>query len=93
MLRKRLWLTDRGLAQEDEDEVEHVEHCTESIRQYIMCNADVSPIVWRWNSETNTSRPVSTIYHTCRDFHALHRWSKEHALDSFDPYTYVENDL
>lgn len=93
MLRKRLWTASKSLADEDEDEIEHVEHCIESARQYMMCTADISPIVWTWNTRTNTSRPVAEIYHTCRDFDALHRWSKEHALESFDPYVYVENDL
>lgn len=93
MIRMRVWETNKTLGEEDKDEITHIDHCIDSIRQTLMCSADVSPIVFNWDPSVNYSRPISTIYHTCRDFEALRQWTEDHQVKNFDASTYVEDDL
>ncbi|KAK2749650.1 hypothetical protein FQN57_005872 [Myotisia sp. PD_48] len=94
MIRKRIWRTGKSLAEEeDQFEVEHIDHCIDAHLQYFMCTADISPIVWNWDFEVKRARPIATIYHTCRDFEAISQWAKDHQLESFDEQTFVEDDL
>ncbi|EXJ58084.1 hypothetical protein A1O7_05508 [Cladophialophora yegresii CBS 114405] len=62
----------------------HIQHCIDSIRQSLMCEADMTPI-----PEIHTTfrpngglEPVFQVEHTCRDFNAMQKWAKQRdALD------------
>ncbi|EMF17923.1 uncharacterized protein SEPMUDRAFT_32895, partial [Sphaerulina musiva SO2202] len=72
-LRKFLW-PDHYKQTDPEDQLElHKQHCVDYLRQYVQCNADLSPMWAHWNDVYGL---VVTPYtpHTCRDFDALHRW-------------------
>ena len=78
------------LAEEEGHEIVHFDHCIDYLRQGIMCASDISPVVWKWDTETNHSRAVSTVYHTCRDFDKVNEWAKDHQLEKFDASVFVE---
>ncbi|OJJ66335.1 hypothetical protein ASPBRDRAFT_665868 [Aspergillus brasiliensis CBS 101740] len=51
-LHKKAWGHDMGVNMSDPEEVEnfwiHLDHCSDSIRQNLMCTSDVSTIHWLW---------------------------------------------
>ena len=71
----------------------HVDHCVDSIRQSIMCAADISPLVWLWDEKENEAKAVMETLHTCRDWEAIAEWAKENAIKgNFDTTVHVEDD-
>ncbi|PTB48341.1 hypothetical protein M431DRAFT_100297 [Trichoderma harzianum CBS 226.95] len=61
----------------------HIGHCLESLRQSIMCHADITPAVWHWDySVANPVRnkPWLTVLHTCRDFDRIRDWAKKRKI-------------
>ncbi|KAF2197595.1 hypothetical protein GQ43DRAFT_424245 [Delitschia confertaspora ATCC 74209] len=64
---------------------EHVDHCLDTLRQYIMCNADVALNTYTWRSNYEKPWPVFTTEHECVDWEALHSWALDHTFDGFDP--------
>ena len=59
----------------------HWDHCIESIRQSLVCSADVSPLVWQWVDRVQEVRLAGNIIHTCRNFEKIRRWALERTLD------------
>lgn len=43
-----------------------------------MCSADITPIVWQWNSKLQRAQQRDDVVHTCRDFDRLRAWAIEH---------------
>ena len=80
-----------------EDEVfgrEHLDHCVDSIRQSLMCSADISPITWTWSEKQQGAKAQAEVLHTCRDYGRLRDWALgRQLLAPFDPSVYVEDDL
>jgi hypothetical protein len=48
--------------------IKHLDHCIDTIRQTMMCNADITPLVTQWNEETRDFTSRATVVHECRDF-------------------------
>jgi hypothetical protein len=63
-------------------EDEHIEHCIDTIRQSIMCHADITPLVYQWDDGQKKMRIHGDVVHSCRDFDKIRDWSKEHSLMS-----------
>ncbi|EOA80854.1 uncharacterized protein SETTUDRAFT_100702, partial [Exserohilum turcica Et28A] len=59
----------------------HVDHCIESIRQSLMCNADVTPMHYEWNDEIKSVVPKITITHVCRNFEKIKKWAADRWVD------------
>jgi hypothetical protein len=63
---------------------EHMYHCIDSIRQSLMCSADVSTIYWEWYPEANGGKgltaPNARTAHVCRDFGKIQKWAAKHRL-------------
>ncbi|KAK0509232.1 hypothetical protein JMJ35_008603 [Cladonia borealis] len=80
-----------------EDEVfgrEHLDHCVDSIRQSLMCSADISPITWTWSEKQQGAKAQAEVLHTCRDYGRLRDWALgRQLLAPFDPSVYVEDNL
>ena len=58
------------------------------------CNADVSVIVWQWNTNVSVANPRFTQPHICRDFDKLLDWTRERRMRHFiDRKLFVEDDL
>ncbi|WPH01869.1 Protein of unknown function DUF3328 [Acrodontium crateriforme] len=56
----------------------HVDHCTEMLRQILMCHADTTPIFEQWVSVRSHPWPNFNTVHQCRNFNAIHKWSQAH---------------
>lgn len=52
----------------------HIDHCIDSIRQSLMCNADTSLITYDW-LKSNIMEPQLKTVHMCRDFGRLREWA------------------
>lgn len=57
--------------------VDHIDHCLNSIRESLMCNADLTPNVWSFNEELNVSQVRFDVQHTCKDWSKLKAWAEE----------------
>ncbi|KAK3689471.1 hypothetical protein B0T22DRAFT_440950 [Podospora appendiculata] len=68
----------------------------------LMCNADISVLMWRWNKKQKKNMEMGTILHTCRRFDKIQEWARKHAVyhnmdnehremnDPLDPDTWVD---
>ncbi|KAK3399799.1 hypothetical protein B0T20DRAFT_406986 [Sordaria brevicollis] len=67
-----------GHEQQDWDELySHVDHCLESLRQEILCNADVNVYTLKWTPHSRFKPTVKVPQpHACVDWDALHGWMK-----------------
>ncbi|CCC12656.1 hypothetical protein SMACR_05618 [Sordaria macrospora] len=63
---------------QDWDELySHVDHCLESLRQEILCNADVNVYTLKWTPHSRFKPTVKVPQpHACVDWEALHGWMK-----------------
>ncbi|GFN21418.1 hypothetical protein AtubIFM55763_010582 [Aspergillus tubingensis] len=64
----------------------HIDHCFDSLRQTIMCNADISPIPYQWVESRGKALGSLGVLHTCRDYDALLEWAMqpEHDIGDWD---------
>ncbi|KAL5340873.1 hypothetical protein BJX70DRAFT_396256 [Aspergillus crustosus] len=53
----------------------HLDHCSESLRQSLMCSSDVSTITWVWSDEVKRWQADGRSVHTCRDFGKIQEWA------------------
>lgn len=60
--------------------VDHVDHCINGMRQSLMCTADLTPNVWRWNNERQRSEVRFDTAHSCRSYEDVQTWAAKHAL-------------
>ncbi|KAH6659442.1 hypothetical protein BKA67DRAFT_640702 [Truncatella angustata] len=67
----------------------HIEHCLDSLRLTIMCDADTTLIPIEWSPNGNRIMPKFETVHTCRDYNTLKEWATER--DSVDEEKYREN--
>lgn len=73
---------------------DHVSHCIDSIRQSLMCSADISVNVWQWSQELSAVVGYSTQAHSCRNFDKLKDWARSRRIqDWIDIRLFVEDDL
>lgn len=68
----------------------HLDHCIDSIRQNMMCSADITPLVFQWSSEAKEVKIRADIPHTCRDFDLLREWALERKVPAYDKTIKVE---
>lgn len=59
----------------------HVMHCINSVRQSLMCMADISVINWEWDEQLDILIESKGNTHTCRDFERIKQWALEHHYD------------
>ncbi|KAF7340040.1 hypothetical protein MVEN_01922000 [Mycena venus] len=72
----------------------HMRHCLSSLRQSIMCTADISTIVWQWSEKSKAAKERSDILHTCRDFGKIQEWGKKHFAGAMQDMTiFIPDDL
>ncbi|PLB48380.1 hypothetical protein P170DRAFT_427466 [Aspergillus steynii IBT 23096] len=74
-------------------EMNHIDHCLDSVRQSVMCHSDIAPITWTWDDSSGSAKGVLTNHHTCRDFEAIRTWAMEHHAEAFDKSVRVEDPL
>lgn len=47
------------------------------LRENILCNADLTPIVWRWNERWNFTEVRFDVVHTCKSWDPIQEWAEE----------------
>ena len=63
----------------------HVDHCLESIRQEVLCSANVNVYTLRWTPHNRFMPAVSVSQpNACVDWDALHEWMKGRAARQDD---------
>ncbi|GAM87534.1 hypothetical protein ANO11243_055600 [Dothideomycetidae sp. 11243] len=66
-----------------------LDHCVDSLRLSLMCEADMTLAPMVWSNEKERMIPDFEIEHTCRDYDALKEWAKDR--DSYDADTRLQN--
>ncbi|KAE8142314.1 hypothetical protein BDV38DRAFT_278479 [Aspergillus pseudotamarii] len=82
-----------GAAETKRNAIEHVDHCIDSIRQSLMCAADVTALTGFWNEEQQLVKAKLDVIRTCRDFEAIRDWGMEHRALQWNRTVYVPNPL
>ncbi|KAL6854525.1 hypothetical protein J3F83DRAFT_764464 [Trichoderma novae-zelandiae] len=78
-------------SEEAEDNVYHLEHCYEQLRQSIQCASDVGTIYWEWSEEKKKMFGNLRTTHTCKDFDKIREWAAQYKLEeTFDQFHKVE---
>ncbi|KAF9065603.1 hypothetical protein BDP27DRAFT_1298076 [Rhodocollybia butyracea] len=73
--------------------MDHTWHCIDSIRQSLMCSADISVNVWQWDDKIEKVVGHSDIIHSCRNFDKVRDWALDRRIHKWIDGTYIENDL
>ncbi|KAJ7118117.1 hypothetical protein C8R44DRAFT_878749 [Mycena epipterygia] len=73
----------------------HIRHCIGTIRQALMCAADITPIVWQWSETQQRAEQRDDIVQVCRDYGKIQEWVESHFVGEPFPDLgiYVESDL
>lgn len=71
-----LYLNTTHLGDTEEERMGHVDHCVDQIRQYLMCHADTTPLVWQWSERNKKYLTYMGMKHTCRDWTFLRTSAK-----------------
>ncbi|KOC15635.1 hypothetical protein AFLA70_281g001310 [Aspergillus flavus AF70] len=58
----------------------HIDHCTEMLRQFLMCHADTNLVSTNWVAGRQKPYPNFNTKHTCRDFNAIVDWAWNHQI-------------
>ncbi|KAK0724427.1 hypothetical protein B0H67DRAFT_470751, partial [Lasiosphaeris hirsuta] len=56
----------------------HIDHCIDFLRQFLMCASDVTPVTSNWVLTHHSPHPDFNTMHKCRNFDALLGWVEEH---------------
>lgn len=77
--------------EEGEDNIYHLEHCYDQLRQSIQCASDVGTIYWEWSEPKQKMFGNLRTTHTCKNFEKIREWAAQHKLDeTFDQFHKVE---
>ncbi|QUC23351.1 uncharacterized protein UV8b_07592 [Ustilaginoidea virens] len=60
--------------------IDHIDHCIDTIRQSLQCNADVTPVTFVWSRGRNRALEEARVIHTCVDFEAIRGWASKHTM-------------
>ncbi|PPQ80082.1 hypothetical protein CVT26_011529 [Gymnopilus dilepis] len=87
MFRKYIHLDYYGQADEffrtskEKTILNHLEHCIDNLRQYLMCNADTAMITFEWVRGFSVEYPDFNTRHQCRNFEKIITWQNDHGVD------------
>ncbi|KAK4158886.1 hypothetical protein QBC43DRAFT_348319 [Cladorrhinum sp. PSN259] len=62
----------------------HVDHCIDSIRQNLMCNADISMMGFRWVNDSLEPKPNFRGQHECVNWERIEEWASERSFNPDD---------
>ncbi|PQE07785.1 tat pathway signal sequence protein [Rutstroemia sp. NJR-2017a BVV2] len=57
-------------------QLEHVDHCIDTLRQTMMCHADISLLTYTWIDDYRWPWPRFEIDHECRSWEGVLNWTK-----------------
>ncbi|KAJ7771141.1 hypothetical protein DFH07DRAFT_734830, partial [Mycena maculata] len=73
---------------------QHVRHCLSSLREGIMCSADVSVIVEQWDDARQMNLGHGDTVHECRNWDKIKEWALRHHVGvQYDSLVRVEDPL
>lgn len=73
------------------ENLDHLEHCYEQLRQSLQCHSDLATIYWEWVPEHKRAYGNLATTHTCKNFEKVKDWAREHNLHGdFDMEAEVE---
>ncbi|KAI9929378.1 hypothetical protein MW887_000847 [Aspergillus wentii] len=85
MIRKKVWGVEPATEIEKGSmEMDHLDHCIDSVRQSLMCSADVTALPWA--ERDGKVHPVASTIHTCRDFGAIMDWAAHHKVENLTQF-------
>lgn len=71
------------------DNLFHMEHCYEQLRQSLQCSSDLATITWQWSRKQGRFLGNVHTMHTCKNWDKIHDWAikntAEQELDFFKP--------
>jgi len=71
----------------------HLDHCVDSLRQSLMCSADISTLHFEWVPKYHRNYISAKATHTCRNFEKIRQWTKDKTVPNWDPNIFVEDSL
>ncbi|KAF5328245.1 hypothetical protein D9619_013402 [Psilocybe cf. subviscida] len=72
----------------------HVSHCVDSIRQSLMCSADISTVVWQWDATQQNNTFRGGVAHKCRNFGMIQDWARERAIPfHYDTSIHIDDSI
>ncbi|KAF4449381.1 tat pathway signal sequence [Fusarium austroafricanum] len=78
-------------SEEAADNIFHMEHCYEQLRQSLQCSSDISTIYWEWSVKKQRMFGNVRTTHTCKNFEKIRDWAVEHkAQTDLDFYKHVK---
>ena len=93
MIRQRVWSTEIYDPSAQLMGIEHIDHCIDSVRQSLMCSADITPLPFQWVEQDERAKEVARVLHTCRAFDPIREWAKNNKVQTFDHSVYVKDEL
>ncbi|KAK6864181.1 hypothetical protein PG995_000709 [Apiospora arundinis] len=58
----------------------HIDHCVDALRQFVMCQADVNVFAFRFPFNDGDPWPDYTTPHVCRNYENIRRWAVDHGV-------------
>ncbi|KAI1363194.1 hypothetical protein F5Y08DRAFT_251979 [Xylaria arbuscula] len=62
----------------------HVDHCIDSIRQNLMCNADIAMMGFKWVNDSLEPKPHFRGQHECVNWERIEEWASERSFNPDD---------
>lgn len=62
------------------ENLDHLEHCYDQLRQSLQCHSDLATIYWEWVPEMERAYGNLATTHTCKDFDKVREWARDHKL-------------
>lgn len=73
------------------DNIFHMEHCYEQLRQSLQCSSDISTIYWEWSETKQRMFGSVKTTHTCKNFEKIRDWAlKNKAQTELDFFKHVK---
>ena len=64
------------------DNIFHMEHCYEQVRQSLQCSSDISTIFWEWSEKKQKMLGNVGTTHTCKNFKKIRDWAVENKAET-----------
>ncbi|KAK8115000.1 hypothetical protein PG999_007069 [Apiospora kogelbergensis] len=58
----------------------HIDHCVDALRQFVMCQADVNVFAFRFPFNDGDPWPDYTTPHVCRNYENIRQWAVDHGV-------------
>ena len=70
-----------------------LDHCLDTLRQFVQCKADVALLTYDWIPGYRRPWPNFSVQHECRNWNTIDQWAADHYLDIDDQVSVVHPQL